>query len=131
MHAGVGGFGPRMIAPAMSSTPNQAADSSDKGVFRQKSVPTRVLSDRGSSDKGVLSSSSMDTEVGKLAVEIGLVTRSEVDFCREQQKQASDPNTRSLTDLLVEHNFLTVNQAKRVRQVVVDGKSSRIFRVMN
>src|SRR5580658_6375323 len=89
----------------MSSTPNQAANSSDKG--------------------GVLSSSSLDTEVGKLAVDIGLVTRTEVDFCREQQKQASDPNTRSLSDLLVENNFLTANQAKRVRQVVIDGKSSR------
>jgi eukaryotic-like serine/threonine-protein kinase len=93
----------------MSSVPNQAGSSSDKGV----------------SDKGVLSSSSLDTEVGRLAVEIGLVTRNEVDFCREQQKQASDPNSRSLGDLLVEHNFLTVNQAKRVRQVVIDGKSSR------
>ena len=88
----------------MSRTPNQAS---------------------GSSDKSVLSSSSLDTEVGKLAVDIGLVTRTEVDFCREQQKQASDPNARSLTDLLVENNFLTVNQAKRVRQVVIDGKSTR------
>jgi serine/threonine-protein kinase len=88
----------------MSRTPNQAA---------------------GSSDKSVLSSSSLDTEVGKLAVDLGLVTRDEVDFCREQQKQASDPNARSLSDLLVEHNFLTVNQAKRVRQVVIDGKSGR------
>jgi eukaryotic-like serine/threonine-protein kinase len=49
-----------------------------------------------------------------------------VDYCREQQKQASDPNARSLSDLLVEHNFLTANQAKRVRQVVVDGRSSKI-----
>lgn len=89
----------------MSRTPNQAA---------------------GSSDKGALASSSLDTEVGKLAVDMGLVTRGEVDFCREQQKQASDPNTRSLSDLLVEHSFLTNNQAKRLRQVVIDGKSSRI-----
>jgi len=89
----------------MSRTPNEAA---------------------GSSDKGILSSSNLDTEVGKLAVDMGLVTRTEVEFCREHQKQASDPNGRSLSDLLVEHNFLTVNQAKRVRQVIIDGKSSRI-----
>jgi serine/threonine-protein kinase len=89
---------------AMSRTPNHAASSPNKAV---------------------LSSSSLDTEVGRLAVDIGLVTRSEVEFCREQQKQSSDPNARSLTDLLVEHNFLTVNQAKRVRQVVIDGKTSR------
>lgn len=89
----------------MSSTPNQAASAADKSI---------------------LSTSSFDTEVGKLAVDMGLVTRNEVEFCREQQKQASDPNARSLTDLLVEHSFLTVNQAKRVRQVVADGKSSKI-----
>jgi hypothetical protein len=89
-----------MLALAMSRTPHQAASSSDKAA---------------------LSSSSLDTEVGKLAIDIGLVTRAEVDFCREQQKQASDPNARSLTDLLVEHNYLTVTQAKRVRQVVIDG----------
>jgi eukaryotic-like serine/threonine-protein kinase len=62
----------------------------------------------------------------EFATEMILVTRTEVDFCREQQKQASDPNSRSLSDLLIEHNFLTVNQAKRIRQVVIDGKSSRI-----
>jgi serine/threonine-protein kinase len=57
---------------------------------------------------------------------MGLVTRGEVDFCREQQKQASDPNTRSLSDLLVEHSFLTNNQAKRLRQVLIDGKTRKI-----
>jgi len=94
-----------MIALTMSRTPNQAASASDKGA---------------------LSSSNLDTEVGKLAVDMGLVTRNEIEFCREHQKQASDPNARSLTDLLVENNFLTANQAKRVRQVVFEGRSSRI-----
>jgi serine/threonine-protein kinase len=94
----------------MSRTPNQAAGSADKAALSSSN----------------LSSSNLDTEVGKLAVDMGLVTRNEVDFCREQQKQASDPNARSLTDLLVEHSFLTVNQAKRVRQVIIDGRQSRI-----
>src|SRR5436190_15283528 len=57
----------------------------------------------------------LDTEVGKVVVDMGLATRTEIDFCREQQKQASDPNQRSLADLLVEHSFITVNQAKRIR----------------
>src|SRR5947207_11367961 len=60
-------------------------------------------------------SSNLDTEVGKVVVDMGLATRTEIDFCREQQKQASDPNQRSLADLLVEHSFITVNQAKRIR----------------
>ncbi len=87
----------------MSETPNQAA-----------------------SAKSLLAASNLDTEVGKLAVDMGLATRSEIEFCREQQKQASDPNARSLTDLLIEHSFITVNQAKRIRQVVADGRASRI-----
>jgi serine/threonine-protein kinase len=57
----------------------------------------------------------LDTEVGKLVIDMGLATSTELEFCREQQKQSSDPNQRSLADLLVEHSFITVNQAKRIR----------------
>src|ERR1041384_8472354 len=71
-------------------------------------------------------STNLDTEVGKVVVEMGLATRTEVDYCREQQKQASDPNQRSLADLLVEHSFITVNQAKRIRSVLDDRKGSQI-----
>src|SRR3954451_17267113 len=70
--------------------------------------------------------SNLDTEDGRVAVEIGLATRSEIDFCREQQKQSSDPNQRSLADLLVEHSFITVNQAKRIRSQIEERKGSQI-----
>ena len=68
----------------------------------------------------------LDTEVGKVVVDVGLATRTEVDFCREQQKQSSDPSQRSLTDLLVEHSFITVNQAKRIRTQLEDRRKSQI-----
>lgn len=68
----------------------------------------------------------LDTEVGKVVVDLGLATRTEVEFCREQQKQSSDPNQRSLADLLVEHNFITVNQVKRIRGQLDDRRSSEI-----
>src|SRR5881296_194956 len=68
----------------------------------------------------------LDTEVGKLVLDMGLATVTELDFCREQQKQSSDPNQRSLADLLVENNFITVNQAKRIRSALVDQKRSEI-----
>src|SRR5690242_15286263 len=68
----------------------------------------------------------LDTEVGKAVVDLGLATRTEIDFCREQQKQSSDPNQRSLADLLVEHQFITANQAKRLRKNIDDRKSSQI-----
>src|SRR3954467_3427709 len=68
----------------------------------------------------------LDTEVGRVVVDTGLATRTEIDFCREQQKQSSDPNQRSLGDMLVEHNFITVNQAKRIRQQLEERKSQQI-----
>jgi eukaryotic-like serine/threonine-protein kinase len=73
-----------------------------------------------------LSASNVDTEIGRVIVDLGLATRTEVDFCREQQKQSSDPNQRSLTDLLIEHNFITVNQAKRIRGQIDERRSGQI-----
>jgi serine/threonine-protein kinase len=71
-------------------------------------------------------SANLDTEVGKVVVDLGLATRTEVDFCRESLKQASDPNQRSLADLLVENQFITPNQAKRIRSQVEERKSSAL-----
>lgn len=68
----------------------------------------------------------LDTEVGKYVVDAGLVTKDEYDFCREQQKQSSDPNQRSLADLLVDHAFITVNQAKRIRRAIEDRRNSQL-----
>src|SRR3954469_8943322 len=68
----------------------------------------------------------LDTEVGKAVVDMGLATRTEVEFCREAQKQSSDPNQRSLADLLVEHQFITVNQAKRIRTSLQERRSQQI-----
>lgn len=80
-----------------------------------------------SSDSNALSTAtSADTEIEKVVLELGLATRSELEFCREQQKQASDPNQRSLTDLLVEHNFITANQAKRIRAQMDERRSGQI-----
>ena len=80
-----------------------------------------------SSDRPVLASSpSLDTEVGKLVVDIGLASQTEVDFCREQQKQSSDPNQRSIADLLIENGFITPNQAKRAMRRVEESQKSQI-----
>src|SRR2546423_5516678 len=77
-----------------------------------------------SSDSNALGlSSNLDTEVGKVVVDMGLATKTEIEFCREQQKQASDPNQRSLADLLVENSFITVNQAKRIRNALTEKRS--------
>src|SRR5256886_10242257 len=79
------------------------------------------------SDSNALNlSSNLDTEVGKVVVDMGLATRTEIEFCREQQKQASDPNQRSLADLLVENSFITVNQAKRIRNQLAERRESQL-----
>src|SRR6476620_9860303 len=71
-------------------------------------------------------SANLDTEVGRVVVETGLATKTEIEFCREQQKQSSDPNQRSLADLLVEHSFITINQAKRIRSQLEERRTSQI-----
>ena len=40
----------------------------------------------------------LDSEVGKYVVDTGLVTANELNYCREQQKNATNPNERSVTD---------------------------------
>src|SRR5215216_474134 len=82
------------------------------------------LSESDSNTLGL--NSNLDTEVGKVVVDMGLANRTEIDFCREQQKQASDPNQRSLADLLVENSFITINQAKRIRSQIDERKSSQL-----
>jgi serine/threonine protein kinase len=77
-------------------------------------------------DSNTTSFPSQDTEISKLILDLGLATRSEVEFCKEQQKQGSDPSQRSIADLLVEHQFITVNQAKRARQQVQERQKNRI-----
>jgi serine/threonine-protein kinase len=67
-------------------------------------------------------SANLDTEIGRVVVDLGLATRSEIDFCREQQKSGTDASARSLSDLLIEHSVITPNQAKRVRQQVDERK---------
>ena len=67
-----------------------------------------------------------ETELGRVLVDSGLVSKTEIEFCKEQQKQSSDPNSRSLTDLLIENSFVTVNQVKRLKQQINDRQSSQI-----
>jgi len=82
------------------------------------------MSRAGSNAPGI--AANLDTEVGKAVIDMGLATKAEIDFCREQQKQSSDPSSRSLADLLVEHNFITTNQVKRIRTTVDERKKSQI-----
>ena len=91
-----------------------------------QSLRTGYTISMSSSDTNAVGlTSNLDTEVGRVVVDNGLASQQEIAFCREQQKQSSDPNQRSLGDLLVENNFITANQAKRIRKQLAEEKSKR------
>ena len=68
----------------------------------------------------------LDSEVGRFVLDSGLVAQNELNYCREAQKQSSDPNQRSLADLLVENNFLTPTQARRIKNQLDERRNSQI-----
>ena len=68
----------------------------------------------------------LDSEVGRYVVESGLVTTNELSYCREQQKQASDPNQRSLADYLIENSYVTPSQARRLKKQMEGRDNSQI-----
>lgn len=57
-------------------------------------------------------SSGFETLIGKIVVDRGLAAAAEVDACRERQRQS--PGS-SLSDLLVDGNFMTRSQLDRLR----------------
>jgi serine/threonine-protein kinase len=75
---------------------------------------------------GPIATTNADTDIGRVVVDSGLATRAEIDYVREQQKQSSDPNGRSLADLLVDNGIITVNQSKRLRKQLDERRNSQI-----
>jgi serine/threonine-protein kinase len=72
--------------------------------------------------------SSMDTMLGRVVVERGLATAQEVQKCIDQQRQAlidSDPNQRSLGELLVHNSYLTQPQLDRLRMEMEEQRTTR------
>ena len=67
-----------------------------------------------------------DTMLGKLIVEQGLATRSEVDDCIAMQTElAKEQNQRSLAELLVENGVVTRRQVERLRPQADDQSSTQ------
>ncbi|MDB5294266.1 MAG: pknB, partial [Phycisphaerales bacterium] len=82
-------------------------------------------SQAGGSVAGLLGTA-LDTEVARVVVDTGLVTPQELAYCREQRNQSSDPNQRSLADLLVENSFITATQARRIKGKLDERDTSQI-----
>jgi serine/threonine-protein kinase len=70
-----------------------------------------------------------DSEIGKAVLELGLVTNEELASARDALKDASadsDPNQRSLTDILVARQLLTKPQAERIRKRADQRRASQV-----
>ncbi len=68
----------------------------------------------------------LDTVLGRLVVEQGLATASDVEQCRQKLLEASgdsDPNQHSLSDVLVTDGVVTRRQIERLRPKIEEQKT--------
>jgi len=83
-------------------------------------------SSKQSEKKDLSSSTGVDTLLGRVVVEQGLVTPEEMQLCLEQQRQRTESkNSQSLTALLVENEFITNRQLRRARREIEAQKTTQ------
>ena len=78
------------------------------------STPPAGRSRAGESRARDMGGSGFDTIVGRLVVDQGLATGDEVRHCLEQVK-TEDPSGRSLSQLLIQNEYITRRQLERLR----------------
>jgi len=74
------------------------------------------------------SSASLDTTIGRIAVEKGLATQSDIDLCLKLLQDAaggSDASQRSLASVLVDQGVVTRKQIDRLKPELEEQKSNR------
>jgi len=81
----------------------------------------------GSAAGGTKSGTSFDTHVGRMVIEQGLATPEEVQQCLERAKTpgGEEAGQKSLSELLVDHDFVTRRQMARLRQLAEAERSSQ------
>jgi len=67
----------------------------------------------------------VDTLVGRLVIEQGLATQTEVQSCMEQIRERADVKDQSLSHILVRNAFLTEGQAERLLKEIEAQKSTQ------
>jgi serine/threonine protein kinase len=80
---------------------------------------------RPSSSQSGSGTGGFDTVLGKRIVASGLVTEDELEQCRAELDGDADDCDRTLSDLLIEHEFLTDRQLERLRKEFDASKSSQ------
>ena len=111
--------GKPLIRPVSDDSTAGRLSSSSRGTDSDRPDPRNDTQAAFRTDK-------VDTELGRAVVELGLVTADELEQCKEQLKQGSDPNQRSLTDVLVGQEYLTPEQAQRLRKRIEQRKATQI-----
>ncbi len=91
----------------------------------------KAREEAGESGPAATSTGGFDTLLGKIVVETGLVTPDEIELCNSLLKKSSDSSTgdedtsRTLSDLLLENEFITRRQLERIRAEFEARKSSQ------
>ena len=129
---------PTSANPAKGPAPSPVREASREANREAPREPRMALADstgRGGSRGGSRSGSDTfglkktDTEVGKAVLELGLVTPEELKDCRDtlkHQNNESDPSARTLTDVLVAREYLTEDQATRIRRRIEQRTAGRL-----
>ncbi|MBX3357899.1 MAG: serine/threonine protein kinase [Phycisphaeraceae bacterium] len=72
------------------------------------------------------SGTNVDTIIGRIVVDQGLATSEEVQQCLEQKRsQLQDNNQKSLSELLVENDYITPRQLERLRMIAEAERSGQ------
>ncbi len=91
------------------------ADSENSGDSTRSTPPDDLPEDPGDSKSGT----NIDTILGKIVVDAGLATPEEVQQCLELARgYAVEENQRTLSQLLVDNDFITKRQLARIRAMV-------------
>jgi serine/threonine protein kinase len=69
-------------------------------------------------------STNFDTMFGRMAVDQRLCTEDELQRCQEEAKQRQASEPVSIEHLLIQHQFITKNQAHRLRSSIRDSKDT-------
>ncbi len=118
---------------SLADTDNGSTDNGSTDVVPPESDPRSARSPSG--NRSSLSDSladeattgGFDTLLGKLVVTTGLVTQEEIDLCNSLLQESTDESgePRTLSDLLVENDFVTRRQLRRLNNEFEAKKSSR------
>jgi serine/threonine-protein kinase len=107
---------------SLADTDAGATDHAKQGSSQQDAdepIPplTAKSSDSPGASSGV-STGGFDTMLGKLVVKAGLVTPEEVELCNTLLRESSDESgqPRTLTDLMLQNDFVTQRQLDRLRR---------------